>query len=71
MRLASKPACQVNKIPASATPYRGLGEFRFRRDELLVVEETGVLPDAQVCAGLGLPPQALHVWLDPGAPQRT
>ena len=44
MRLASKPACQVNKIPASATPYRGLGEFRFRRDELLVVEETGVLP---------------------------
>lgn len=46
--------------------------FVFRRDELLVVEETGVLPDAQVCAGLGLPPQALQpVWLDPGAPQRA
>ncbi|CAB3830865.1 NAD(+) diphosphatase [Achromobacter anxifer] len=46
--------------------------FVFRRDELLVEEESSVLPDTALCAQIGLAPAALQpIWTLPGSPYRT
>ncbi len=46
--------------------------FVFRRDELLVEEQSSVLPDTALCAQIGLGPAALQpIWTLPGSPYRT